>query len=290
MKSEEGKLQLRIRLFDLKQMQRDSTICILGKRRTGKSVLIKNIMHNFRHIPKGAVFSGTEHCNPFFKYFIPDMYISKEYNPLLLQKIFNKQSEIINRDGGKNEKNNMFLIFDDMLASSTDWKKDRQIRELLMNGRWFNLFFLLSLQYPMGIPPELRTNFDYVFIFKETILANRKRIWENFAGAIPSIQTFCTIMDQCTEDFNCIVINNTSTSNKLEDIVFYYKANINLPRFRCGSKSFWRLHDSFYKHEDDEESNEVDITNNIIQQYGSKNKNVRVVVKKQDYLKDSHLT
>lgn len=274
-------LQLKIRKFDIRSMSKDATICIIGKRRTGKSVLVKDIMYNYRHIPKGCVFSGTEKCNPFFKYFVPDMYISKEYDPSLLEKIFTRQMEIINRDGGKTESNNIFLIMDDMLADSTNWKKDRQIRELFLNGRHSNLYFILTMQYPLGISPDLRTNLDYVFIFKENILANRKRIWENFAGVIPKFDTFNTILDQCTEDFTCLVINNNSTSNKLEDIIFWYKANDDLPRFRCGSKNFWRLHDQHYKDENDKTGEDVDMTSNILQNYANKNKNIRVVVKRE---------
>jgi hypothetical protein len=32
-------------------------------------------------------------------------------------------------------------------------------------------------------------------------------------------------MDSCTEDFGCIVIHNGSKSNKLEDNVYWYKAD-----------------------------------------------------------------
>ena len=273
-------LQLKIKKFDIRCMSRDATICIIGKRRTGKSVLLKDIMYNFRYIPKGCVFCATEGCNPYFRHFVPDMYISQEYNSSLLQKIFRKQGEIINRDGGKNDKNNIFLIMDDMLADAQSWKKDRQIRELFLNGRHRNIFVLLTMQFVLGITPDLRTNLDYIFIFKENILSNRKRIYENFAGFIPNFATFSKIMDQCTEDYACLVVNNNTNSNKLEDNIFWYKAEPDLPKFRCGNKSFWKLHDQCYK-ENDDEDDEIDMTNNILQQYGGKSKGVRVIVRKE---------
>jgi hypothetical protein len=272
---------LKIRKFDISTMAFDSTICCVGKRRTGKSMLVRDIMYHFRHIPKGCVFSGTEHCSPFFRNFVPDMYISKEYDSDALEKIFEKQDAIINRDGGKTERNNIFLVMDDMLADSANWKKDRQIRELLMNGRHRNIFFILTMQYPLGIPPDLRTNLDYVFIFRENILANRKRIWENFAGIIPKFSIFVSILEQCTEDYTCLVINNNSQSNKLEDIVFWYKAEPDLPKFRCGSKSFWRLHDQYYKDEKDEAEQDIDTASTILKQYGAgKGPNIRVVLRR----------
>lgn len=280
--------KLNIQKFDITSMARDATICLIGKRRTGKSVLLRDIMYNNRSIPKGLVFSGTEHCNPFFRTFIPDMYISKKYDTNVLQNVFKKQSEIINRDGGPNRKNNMFMVMDDMLANSNDWKKDEQIKNLLMNGRWYNIFFILTMQYPMGIGPELRSNLDYIFIFRENILANRKRLYENFAGAIPNFSTFNTIMDTCTEDHACLVINNNSASNRLEDIVFWYKADISLGniRFRVGNRGYWALADSCYKEEEDETKKELNVTGDMVQNYGAKNKNYHITIHKEGSVRE----
>jgi hypothetical protein len=47
-------------------------------------------------------------------------------------------------------------------------------------------------------------------------------------------------MDQCTENFECLVIHNNSKSNKLTDQVFWYKADLH-NEFRLGSKEFWEL-------------------------------------------------
>ena len=47
-------------------------------------------------------------------------------------------------------------------------------------------------------------------------------------------------MDQCTENFECLVINNNAKSNKLQDQVFWYKAESHND-FKLGSKEFWEL-------------------------------------------------
>ena len=36
---------------------------------------------------------------------------------------------------------------------------------------------------------------------------------------------FCQTMDACTENFECLVIHNGAKSNKLEDQVYWYKAD-----------------------------------------------------------------
>ena len=79
---------------------------------------------------------------------------------------------------------------------------------------------------------------DYVFILREPYIANRKRIYENYAGMFPTFESFCQVMDQCTENYECLVINNNAKSNKLTDQVFWYKAEPH-DDFKIGAPSFW---------------------------------------------------
>jgi hypothetical protein len=79
-----------------------------------------------------------------------------------------------------------------------------------------------------------------VFILREPYIANRKRIWENYAGMFPTFESFSQVMDQCTENFECLVINNNAKSNKLQDQIFWYKSEKRAD-FKLGSKEFWDL-------------------------------------------------
>ena len=85
------------------------------------------------------------------------------------------------------------------------------------------MMFIITMQYALGIPLILRTNIDYVFILRENYVSNRKRLYENYAGMFPSFEVFCQVMDQCTENYECLVIHNNAKSNKLEDQVYWYK-------------------------------------------------------------------
>ena len=124
--------------------------------------------------------------------------------------------------------------------------------------RHWKVMLVITMQYPLGIPPTLRTNIDYVFILRENYIANRKRIYENYAGMFPTFEAFCQVMDQCTENYECLVINNNSKSNKLNDQVFYYKAD-NHNDFRLGSKEFWELSKGL---PDEEQEEQYDPTKN----------------------------
>ena len=147
-----------------------------------------------------------------------------------------------------------FLILDDCLYDNS-WIKDPNIRSLFMNGRHYKMLFIITMQYALGIPPNLRTNIDYVFILRENYVSNRRKLYEHYAGMFPTFEIFCQVMDQCTEDFNCLVINNNAKSNKLEDQVYWYKASPHSD-FRIGASEFWKHHsnnfNSGYDSEEDE--------------------------------------
>ena len=69
----------------------------------------------------------------------------------------------------------------------------------------------------------------------------------------PTFEMFCQVMDQCTENYECLVINNNAKSNKLTDQVFWYKAE-ERPNYKIGSESFWEYSDKNYSNEETEDT------------------------------------
>jgi hypothetical protein len=132
-----------------------------------------------------------------------------------------------------------FVVFDDCMFDNS-WKNDKNVRLMFMNGRHYKILFLITMQFPLGIPPILRTNVDFVFILRDNVHSNRRRIYEHWAGVFSDFKTFCSVLDQCTENYECLVIDNTSKSNRIEDIVFWYKASAH-ENFRLGAPVFWHL-------------------------------------------------
>ena len=150
-----------------------------------------------------------------------------------------------------------FCLLDDCLYDAS-WTKDTNIRSFFLNGRHKDLFFIITMQYVMGIPPLLRTNIDYVFILREPYVQNRRRIFENFAGVFPTFDAFCQVMDQCTENYECLVIHTNSKSNKLEDQVFWYKAEQH-DDFRIGAEEYWNYHNEHFSEGGPNANNDEDI-------------------------------
>ena len=251
-------MNLQLKKFSMAQIPEDAVCIFIGRRRTGKSTLVRDVLFHHKTIPLGTVISGTEESNDFYKKMVPPLFIHGAYSPVIVQNYVNRQKLIMKkimdeqqRSGGQSRIDpRSFLILDDCLYDDT-WTRDLNIRYLFLNGRWVKVFFLITMQYPLGIPPMLRTNVDYCFILREPYVTNRKRIFDNFGSAFPSFEFFCQVMDQCTQNYECIVMNNNSQSNKLEDTVFWYKADSHND-FKLGSKEFWELSKGM-KDEDEEE-------------------------------------
>jgi hypothetical protein len=245
-------MTLELRKFDMRSISFKTTensgpvIVLIGRRDTGKSYLVRDLLFYQQDIPIGTVISGTEAGNSFYGEHVPKIFIHEEYNSCIIENILKRQKQCLKQVQQEQQiykKSNIdsraFCILDDCLYDST-WTKDKLMRLLFMNGRHWKIMLIITMQYPLGIPPNLRTNIDYVFLLREPYLNNRKRIYENYAGMFPTFEAFSQVMDQCTENYECLVINNNSKSNKLTDQIFWYKAEPH-PTFKLGSKEFWEL-------------------------------------------------
>lgn len=256
-------MTLQLKKFDMREIRfrpdqnTGPVVVLIGRRDTGKTYLVRDLLYHHQDIPIGTVISGTEAGNGFYGNHVPRLFIHDEYNTAIIENILKRQRQVLKQMKKEIESYKRstidprsFVILDDCLFDAT-WTKDKMMRLLFMNGRHWKVMLVITMQYPLGIPPNLRTNIDYVFILREPYISNRRRIWENYAGMFPTFEGFCQVMDQCTENYECLVINNNAKSNKLQDQIFWYKAQ---PRgeFKLGSKEFWELSRDLNSDEEEE--------------------------------------
>ena len=243
-------MTLELKKFDMRSITFDPrenkgpVIVLIGRRDTGKTFLVKDLLFHHQDVPIGTVISGTEAGNGFYGKLVPKIFIHEEYNTVLIENVLRRQRAIMKKCQGEMETYKKmitdprtFVILDDCLYDAT-WTKDKLMRSLFMNGRHWKVMLIITMQYPLGITPNLRTNVDFIFILRETMINNRKRIYDNYAGMFPTFEMFCHFMDVCTENYECLVICNGVASNKLEDQVFWYKASDH-PPFKMCDDSLW---------------------------------------------------
>jgi hypothetical protein len=256
-------MTLELKKFDMRAItfkpneNKGPVIVLIGRRDTGKSFLVRDLLYYHQDIPIGTVISGTEAGNGFYGKHVPKLFIHEEYSSVLIENILRRQKAVLKQMKRETEAYGKckidpraFTILDDCLYDQS-WTRDKLMRLLFMNGRHWKIMLIITMQYPLGIPPNLRTNIDYVFILREPYMTNRKRIWENYASMFPTLESFSAVMDQTTENYECLVINNNAKSNKLNDQIFWYKAE-NHPDFKLGSKEFWEMSKGIGSDDEDE--------------------------------------
>lgn len=252
-------MKFNIKKFDMSTIPEDKVVVFIGPRGNGKSWLVKDMLYYHQGLSIGTVVCPTEEVSPFYRDIVPKQFIHDECTPELINKVIERQKLVCKKMEKEKRKfgesridPRAFIILDDCLFDSK-WTRDKYIRYLFMNGRHVKLFSLITSQFALGLPPNLRTNIDYTFILRENNFSNRERLYKHYAGCIPTFEMFCQLMNSCTENYECLVIHNSAKSNKLEDQVFWYKAEPH-QRYRIGADVFWEAQDN-EKSDSDTEDN-----------------------------------
>lgn len=247
-----GDKKLQIREFKLDSMVENPAIVMIAKRASGKSWICRDILRNFKDIPVGIIIAPTEKMSdpPFYSDFFPDSYIHYQYKSEIIERMLYRQDVMIEKQKEKAREGKIldprgFILMDDCLSKKSSWMKDQPIMELLFNGRHYRLMYILTMQFPLGITPELRCNFDYIFLLAEDFYSNLKRLFDHYAGMFPTFDSFRTVFNVVTQDFGCMVIVNRGARRSFTDKIFWFKAsNENIGMIGC--KQFIEYHNNNY--------------------------------------------
>jgi hypothetical protein len=249
---------LKLQKFDAKSMERrrvhpkqgPPTIVIIGSRGTGKTHLVKELMYNFRKVPAGMMITGSESSAETFSEFFPKSFIYDDVDIERIERVAANQTKLRKKktDGDYSS----LLLFDDC-GYDKSIANQKIIRKIFCNGRHLKILLIMTVQYCKDIPPALRSNADYVFIFQENAQENRRKLWKEYASIIPTFAMFNDVMNICTDNRGILVIDNTSISNNIVDNVFWFRCKETLKKFKVGSSSLWKFHDDNYKSEESEE-------------------------------------
>lgn len=237
---------LNIKVFDPCEMASNATVLMVGRRGTGKTTLMRDIMYHNRHKFKfGVAMSPTDDTTNALGAFIPRSCIFDEFNEGVVKKIMEHQKWA--GKGPKEKFHNFFGITDDCAYDRKSYS-NKTVREVYMNGRHRKFFYINSMQYVMDMPCHIRGQIDYVFAGRDGNLSQREKLWRNFFGIFPDYKSFSKVFDECTNNYGVMVYDATKRSTKIEDVVSWYVASTDLPAFRLCDEKFWEL-DSYYYEE-----------------------------------------
>ena len=235
--------KLNIRAFDFNTMADDATGLLIGKRGTGKSTTLRNIMYHMRQrLDVGIAMCPTEDAateETGLRSFVPRTFIYDRFCPSALRALLDYQRGYIKKHGRESARR-AFAILDDCCAQKGTFRVD-EMREVHVNGRHRRIFLVNAVQYLMDVAPDLRTNIDYVFVLKENIIMNRDKLYKQYFGMFDSAKTFYAAMDALTSGHSAMVLDNKTTSTNVEDCVFYFESAAKVPPFRLCSDVYWGL-------------------------------------------------
>lgn len=187
--------------MDSISQEESHVIVVIGRRNTGKSVLVRDFLNHNQSNTTGTVITVTEKGREFYGSLYQKPIIHQEYkHTAIIENIIKEQKEKIKR--GETERT--FIVLDQCFYDNS-WAKE-PMRQLLNEGKGLNITTVLIMQYPMGMPNELREQIDCVFFMEESVLTNRKRFYDYYGGAFPSFDTLCHLMNQYTQNYGCLVI------------------------------------------------------------------------------------
>ena len=171
-------MTLQLKKFDPSTMGDDKICVFIGKRGTGKSTLVTDILWYKKNLPAGIAMSGTEDGNGHYKQFIPDIFVYSDFNKGALEKLLERQKKAV----AAGRATPVFLLMDDCMYDKA-FMRETCIRQLFMNGRHWKIFFMLTTQYCMDMLPYVRSNVDYVFVLRDNVKQNRENLYKAFLAS-----------------------------------------------------------------------------------------------------------
>lgn len=239
--------KLVLKKFDLESLKPDRSILCLGRTGCGKTTLVYHLasLLSKNNVTFGLAITPSIDTQMMFRKFLPRCLVRGDFCEGVLQALLDHQKSVFERTGTLNK----VAIFLDDLGYNKSIFKTNVIREIFMNGRHLGITLIIAMQYMMDVTPDIRCNTGYIFAFADQVRKNRQRLWENYFGMFPTFGGFDKAFHMATQNYECLVMDNTSNQQgQLADTVFYFKASLNLPKFKLCAPHFQKLAKLSSKH------------------------------------------
>jgi len=230
-------MALRIKKFDPSRISDGRILFLIGKRNTGKTVLMNDLLFQMSRPDYAVGMSPTQDTLKLFRTFLPESCIFDHFSQDEIDKIVRVQAELSER--GK--KRSVLIILDDCIYQR-GVLKSTSMRSIFFNGRHDNISLMCTAQYMMDMEPAARANMDYIFLMRETAKNNKDKLYKHYFGfdQLNNYDKFDKVFNACTNNYKCLVLDNTVTTTDTLDAVKWFKANEHTPQFKLGRNVYWQ--------------------------------------------------
>jgi len=218
------------------------TIVCYGPRRSGKSVLIRNICQRMRQwFPWVVVFTETKASGEYAK-FIPHDHIIEGLDEDLLGALIDHQKGLKEkRSNGEDVGNSQLLIIlDDCMSDELRYKKI--FNKLFYEGRHYDITIIVALQDIRGIAPACTANTDVACSFQVPDKRTMEALNEKFASYFHKKQ-FCALMESpdILKAHHVMFFDQAHRFNPVDKRIYYGCVDTQLEeRFIMGDKEMWK--------------------------------------------------
>ena len=225
--------ELRIKKFNLKCINTNregKRILIVGRSGSGKSCAAIEIMRVLKDIPAWMIVSKSEAGNKNYSPFANEVIIHEEFNEEILYKLKNRQIKLcedwlIPRTSPKEYYSDpsAVLVLDDISDDAKTFRTPISTW-FFQISRNFRVIMVLLIQYIKTIPPPLRINISHVFLYSQNSNEEIKKLYREFGGSFKNVHEFTKVLNKCTQNYGCMVIDCMAPSTKVEDSVYHFRA------------------------------------------------------------------
>jgi hypothetical protein len=203
------------------QNSETSHVLIVGRRRTGKTRLIQDIL-NKKCISDGIVIS---HDTEPYDFLSAEKH--KEYYDDVLGKFLDRQKRDLKINNGQIDVRKLVILDDSVPMNMSSFTKQSPLVNIYMNSGQYYLTVIDAQSHPIYLPPIYRSNISCVFIFKDDSVYHRKTAYKLYGGIFPSFELFDQYMTYLTSSpYHCMVIYNCAKSSEINHNVFWYCVDV----------------------------------------------------------------
>jgi hypothetical protein len=232
--------QCRIRKFDPSTMKSHRITMVIARRGSGKTTLLRDLLYHQRdRLDFVLGMCPTVEAADMMRECMPASSVFDRFMPNKIEQMVQVARDLV----AKGKTRSFGIVCDDCMYDKSIFRST-SMRSIFFNGRHHRMTLMTASQYAVSIGPDLRSQVDYVFALKDNVLSNRMNLWRMFFGVFGTFEDFQSVFDACTQNFECLVLDNTLQTTKVTDCVFWYRAEPSVPTFRVGRPIYFRLDQS----------------------------------------------